>query len=61
MNIVLQLWECGIEQCKELCIQHETITYDYVKLAELHVSIDNITLWIKINYALIILLPKLSV
>ena len=38
MNFLLQLWECGIEQCKELCRQHETITYDYVRLAELHVS-----------------------
>ncbi|XP_065920842.1 dedicator of cytokinesis protein 1-like isoform X2 [Dysidea avara] len=35
-----KLWECGIEQCKDLCKQHETVTYDYVRLAEIHHTIS---------------------
>ena len=35
---VLQLWECGIEQCKEFASQLETVTFNYEKLSEIHVS-----------------------
>ena len=34
---VLQLWECGIEQCKEIASQLETVTYNFEKLSEIHV------------------------
>ena len=33
-----QLWECGIEQCKEIASQLETVTFDYEKLSDIHVS-----------------------
>ena len=33
-----QLWECGIEQCKENASQLETVTFDYEKLSDIHVS-----------------------
>lgn len=33
-----QLWECGIEQCKEIASQLETVTFNYDKLSETHVS-----------------------
>lgn len=35
----LQLWECGIEQCKELASQLESVTFNYEKLSEIHVSV----------------------
>lgn len=35
----LQLWECGIEQCKELASQLESVTFNYEKLSDIHVSI----------------------
>ena len=37
----LQLWECGIEQCKEIASQLETVTFDYEKLSDIHVSREN--------------------
>lgn len=33
----VQLWECGVEQCKDL-IKHHQGTFNYQRLAELHVS-----------------------
>ena len=36
-----QLWECGIEQCKEIASQLETVTFDYEKLSDIHVSRGN--------------------
>lgn len=35
----LQLWECGIEQCKELASQLESVAFNYEKLSEIHVSV----------------------
>ncbi|XP_065350993.1 dedicator of cytokinesis protein 1 isoform X4 [Cloeon dipterum] len=31
-----KMWECALEVCKELVIQYEKETYDYVKLGSLH-------------------------
>ena len=35
---ILQLWECGIQQCKAIASQLETVTYNFEKLSEIHVS-----------------------
>ena len=40
-NFLSQLWECGIEQCKEIASQLETVTFDYEKLSDIHVSGGN--------------------
>lgn len=40
-NSLPQLWECGIEQCKEIASQLETVTFDYEKLSDIHVSGGN--------------------
>ena len=34
---VPQLWECGIQQCKAIASQLETVTYNFEKLSEIHV------------------------
>ncbi|XP_059488659.1 dedicator of cytokinesis protein 1 [Neocloeon triangulifer] len=31
-----KMWECALEICKELIVQYEQETYEYVKLSELH-------------------------
>jgi hypothetical protein len=35
----IQLWECGIEQCKDLASQLESVAFNYEKLSEIHVSV----------------------
>lgn len=34
-----KLWECGIEQCREIASQLESVTFDYEKLNEIHQKI----------------------
>ncbi|XP_064383161.1 dedicator of cytokinesis protein 1-like [Halichondria panicea] len=34
-----KLWECGIEQCKEIASQLETVTFNFEKLSETHNTI----------------------
>lgn len=36
--VPFQLWECGIKQCKEIASQLESVTFNYEKLSEIHVS-----------------------
>ncbi len=36
--IPLQLWECGIQQCKEIASQLEAVTFNYDNLSRMHVS-----------------------
>lgn len=37
--ILSQMWEKGIEMCKELALQYELETLDYVRLSEILVSV----------------------
>ncbi len=34
------MWECGIEQCRDFASQLETVTFNYSKLSEIHVSME---------------------
>jgi len=44
---VLQMWEMGIDLCKELSGQYETETFDYIRLSSIlvrhHFNVDLVT------------------